>query len=256
MATKSLTQSLKIVGIAASVSLASLAVIPKADASTLLFSDTAAFTDEITDLDPTDPTLTLTLDKYLPTADITVDKVVVSLLSAKLTTSGSITNTSRNTRTFTVETKLNDFTIKPNAGDPAVLTAFNPFGVHSGSPLTLVSQTFTLARNATANFGPFTNEHNPTPQTFLSSSDIAQFLAVSPGETFSFSPFTDIDTLVTSLGGNNSNNIATLAGVEIKVEYFGTRRRVPEASTTFGVLALAGILAVSRKAKSWQNFAG
>jgi hypothetical protein len=256
MVTKSLTRVLQVAGIAATVSLTSLAVAPKAQAA-LLFTDSAFFENEVTDLDPSDPSLTLTLSKFNPIGK-TVNKVVVSLEKAEIVSSGSITNTSRNPRTFTVETKLNQFTISPNAGAPAALSAFNPFSASPATPVTLASQTFTnLARNATANFGPFTNTTS-SEQIFETASDISQFLGVG---TFSFSPFTDIDTIITSLGGNNINNIDTSASVRVTVAYYGiedpqTPPRLPEASTTLGILGLAGAAFVSKKLSSLQKLVG
>lgn len=250
MVTKSLARVLQVAGIAATVSVTSLAIAPQAHAA-LLFTNSASFTKQPTDLEPSNPDLKLTLSKYNPSLQETVDKVVVTLES-EIESYGSMTNNSPRTRTFTVVSELGEFIVSPNAGAPAALTAFNLF---SASP-ELVSQAFTLANGETANFGPFIKS-DTSLQTFENTSDIQQFLGVG---NFSFSPSALVNA--TFIGaGNNNFQINTLASLKIRVDYYGEPNisnppRVPEASTTLGIIGLAGAAFVSKKLAAWQKFVG
>lgn len=243
---KSLTSVLKLASIAATVSLTSLAVAPQAHAA-LLHTSSAAFTRQITDLESSNPDLTLTLSKYNPLLGVTVDQVVVTL-AAEIENSGSITNTSPITRIFTVTSQLTEFTVSPNTGAPTALVAFNPF---SASP-NLVSQTFTLAQDSTATFNPPIMT-DTSSQTFENTSDISQFLGSG---TFSFSPSAFVSTTFTG-SGNAKTQINTLASVRITVDYYGeenvSNTQVPEASATLGIIGLAGAAFVSKKLGAWQK---
>lgn len=249
MVTKSLARVLQVAGIAA-ISVISLAVAPQADAA-LLSTNSASFTRQPTDLEPSNPDLKLTLSKYNPSLGEIVQKVVVTLES-EIESSGSMTNNSSRTRNFTVVSQLGEFIVSPNPGAPAALGAFNLF---SASP-ELVSQAFTLAKGETGNFGPFVKS-DKSLQTFENNSDIQQFLGVG---NFSFSPSALVN--VTFIGsGNNNFQMNTLASVKLTVDYYGEENvsnppRVPEASTTLGIIGLAGVAFVSKKLGAWQKSVG
>jgi len=250
MLTKSLARVLQVAGIAATVSITSLAIAPQAHAA-LLFTHSASFTKQPTDLEPGNPDLKLTLNKYNPSLQETVDKVVVTLES-EIESSGSITNNSPRTRNFTVVSQLGEFVVFPNTGAPAALAAFNLF---SASP-ELVSQAFTLAKGETASFGPFVKK-DTNYQTFENNSDIQQFLGAG---SFSFSPSALVNAIFTG-SGNNNFQINTLASVKLTVDYYGEPNisnppRVPEASTTLGIIGLAGAAFVSKKLGAWQKALG
>lgn len=250
MVTKSLARVLQVAGIAATFSVISLAVAPQADAA-LLSTSSASFTRQPTDLEPSNPDLKLTLSKYNPSLGEIVQKVVVTLES-EIESSGSMTNNSSRTRNFTVISQLGEFIVSPNAGAPTALGAFNLF---SASP-ELVSQAFTLAKGETGNFGPFVKS-DTSLQTFENTSDILQFLGVG---NFSFSPSALVNaTLIGS--GNNNFQMNTLASVKLTVDYYGepivsNPPRVPEASTTLGIIGLAGAAFVSKKLGAWQKSVG
>lgn len=247
MVTKALARVLQVAGIAATVSITSLAVTPQAHAA-LLFTSSASFSKQPIDLEPSNPDLQLTLSKYNPSLGVVVEKVVVTIES-EIEGSGLITNNSSNSRNFTVVSQLGEFIVSPNAGAPEALGAFNLF---SASPQ-LVSQAFTLAKGTTVNFGPFIKS-DTSSQTFENTSDIKQFLGVG---NFSFSPSAIVNA--TFIGsGNNNFQINTLASLKITVDYFGEENvsnppQVPEASTTLGILGLVGAAFVSKKLEAWQK---
>lgn len=249
MVTKSIVRVLQVAGIAA-ISVISLAVAPQADAA-LLSTNSASFTRQPIDIEPSNPDVKLTLSKYNPSLREIVQKVVVTLES-EIESSGSMTNNSSRTRNFTVVSQLGEFIVSPNAGAPAALGAFNLF---STSP-ELVSQAFTLNKGETANFGPFVKS-DTSLQTFENTSDIQQFLGVG---NFSFSPSALVNAMF--IGSGHSNfQINTLASVKLTVDYYGepivsNPPRVPEASTTLGIIGLAGAAFVSKKLGAWQKSVG
>ncbi|HEY9802552.1 MAG TPA: choice-of-anchor E domain-containing protein [Leptolyngbyaceae cyanobacterium] len=250
MVTKSLARVLQVAGIAATVSVISLAVAPQAHAA-LLFTSSASFTKQPTDLEPSNPDLKLTLSKYQPSAKENVNKVVITLES-EIESSGSVTNKSSRKRDFTIVSQLGEFIVSPNDGAPSALGIFNLF---SASP-ELVSQAFTLNKDETGKFGPFVKS-DKNSQTFENNSDIQQFLGVG---NFSFSPSALVNAKFTG-SGNNNFQINTLASVKLTVDYYGepivsNPPRVPEASTTLGIIGLAGAAFVSKKLGAWQKSVG
>ncbi|BAZ29175.1 hypothetical protein NIES4074_16130 [Cylindrospermum sp. NIES-4074] len=242
LTTTPISRTLKIAGLVASVSLASLVVTPKANAATVLFSSTSSdsFSNLVTELNGTPK---LTVSKYNPLAGETITKVLVSL-SASLTSGGTITNTAAQAQTFTVGTFVDKYKLVPVAGAPAVLSTLNPF---PSSPLIGKQEYSELAPNTPSGFGPFTiNGSNSI--AFTNAADIGQFLGSG---NFSVAPFTSIFTGIAGGGGNVSTNITTLASATFTVEYQG-EKPVPEPLTILGTLTAAGLGVAMKKFKSRQ----
>lgn len=241
-------KNLKFAGILTAASIGSLAVASGADAA-LLFSDTASFTNQLTELNGGP---VLTLSKYNPGSGFNVDRVVVSL-SGSLRSSGSVTNTAAQAQTFTASTRVAQYDFTPGAGAPDVLQTLQPF-----SSLALIgSKRYTnLAPNTPSGFGPFTINGSDS-DTYLGS-DIAGFLGTG---TLTINPFTEILTAFQGGGGNVANSIQTVADATLTIEYYGEQQITPPpspASTTpepsivlgLGTLSLLGLFNKNRNSNS------
>jgi hypothetical protein len=241
--TKPVALSLKMAGLAASVSLASLVAVPKANAITL-FTDNASFSNAITELNAAP---VLTLDKYTPQAGETVTQVIVRL-NASLRSEGSITNVAANPQTFTVSTLVAQYNVTPSLGSPSSLRTLTPF-----APFALIgARTYTsLPPNTPTPFGSFTINGSDS-LTLTSAGDIAQLLE---GGTFSFNPFTQISTSITGGGGNVTTNIATFASAFLEVEYIGDRapEPIPEPVSMGLLVSIGGLFAMKKKFGSQTN---
>lgn len=246
MLTKSLSRVLKVAGVTAMVPLATLVLAPKAHASTLLSTTPEVIFSDFTDLDGTDK---LTFNKYDSEKEETIiDKIVLSL-KAELTTEGTVTNKTRSSRSVTVKSELKQFDIQTDIG-------LDPFAVFS-TPQFLINKSYSVGANKTIDIDTFTTSTTITKE-FTSIAEISKFLGKTG--TYSFLPFTNIETNVSANGGNVSSDISTLAKITAQVQYYGekkvsVRRRVPEASTTFGILALAGVMLVSQTSKPQKKLA-
>jgi hypothetical protein len=238
--TKPVALSLKIAGLAASVSLASLVVAPKANAVSL-FTSTDSFANQTTELAGAPQ---LTVSKYTQQVGETVTQVIVRL-TASLKSTGTITNTAPQAQTFTVSTRVNQYDFVPSTGAPSALSTLSPFTAFA----TIGQQTYTgLAPNTPTAFGPATA--NALTSATFTGAQIAQFLGSG---TFGFDPFTTILTAISGGGGNVTTNITTLAGATLEVEYIGERTAVPEP-TTMGLLAsVGGLFAMKKRFGSLKN---
>lgn len=225
----------------AATATASALTFGSAASAAVLFSDTAAFANQITELEGFPQ---LTLDKFDATG-YNVTKVTVSLDSGALTSSGSVTNLAAQAQSFSILTLASFFNLTADGTTPA--SSFNTSNILIGS------QGYTnLAPNSPAAFGAFTGNLTPSSQIFTSGSDISQFLGTG---TFSFSPFTTIGTTIFGGGGNILTNIETFASASVTVTYEGEElppppppQPVPEPSTIVGLL-IAGGLGTWAKAK-------
>jgi hypothetical protein len=240
LTTTPISRTLKIAGLVASVSLASLVATPKANAASVLFSSSDSFSNLVTELEGTPK---LTVSKYKPLAGETITKVLVSL-SASLTSGGTITNTATQAQTFTVGTFVDTYNVEPVPGAPAALSTLSLFTTKD----LIGKEKYTkLAPNTPAGFGSFTT-NDSTSVAFTNAADIVQFLGSG---NFSVAPFTSIFTGVAGGGGNVSTNITTLASAKFTVEYQG-EKAVPEPLTILGTLTAAGLGIAMKKFKSRQ----
>ncbi|MBD2384599.1 PEP-CTERM sorting domain-containing protein [Cylindrospermum sp. FACHB-282] len=240
--TKPVSQTLKIAGIAASVSLASLVISPKANAASLFFSDSSSFSNQVTELDG-EPQLIVS--KYKPTAGQKITQVLISL-TTNLSSTGTIKNNAAQAQTFTVGTAVDTYDFVAVDGSPAVLSTLTPF---PDSPLIGKQKYTKLASGESSSFGTY-SINGSTSVSFTNASDIAQFLGSG---TFGVSPYTSIFTSIAGGGGNVSTNITTLTGATFKVDYYG--EEVPEPFTILGTLTAAGFGVAMKKFKSQQNIA-
>ncbi|MDM9383285.1 choice-of-anchor E domain-containing protein [Chlorogloeopsis sp. ULAP01] len=225
-----------VAGLAASISVSSLFVAPKANALTF-FTQTTSFSNQVTELAGTP---VLTLDKYNPQPGEIVTDVKFTI-TATLSSSGTVTNTAANPQTFTVRVEPTFFDLTPGANAPAALQTYSPLASYTEIGRTRYTN---LAPNTPTQFGPFTINNNASPMivTFSQPIDIAGFLGTG---TFSFEPFTEIFTGVSGGGGNVATNITTLASASITVEYNGTSNppTVPfEFSSNVAIGSFVGIM--------------
>jgi hypothetical protein len=238
--TKPVALSLKIAGLAASVSLASLVVAPKANAVSL-FTSTDSFATQITELNGAPK---LKVSKYTAGPGEVINAVIVKL-TASLKSSGTITNTAAQAQSFTVRTRVDQYDFNPSTGAPVALSTLSPF-----APLAVIGQqSYTLlAPNTPTNFGPGTA--SASTSVSFTGTQIAQFLGSG---TFGFDPSTLILTAVSGGGGNVTTNITTFADATLEVEYVGERTPVPEP-TTMGLLAsVGGLFAMKKRFGSQKN---
>jgi hypothetical protein len=238
--TKPVALSLKIAGLAASVSLTSLVLAPKANAVTL-FTSSNSFANQVTELNGAPP---LTVSKYTPLAGETVTQILVKL-TASLTSTGTIKNTAAQAQSFDVFTQAKKYQFNPSTGSPVALTTLNPFAAFA----VIGSESYiNLAAGATSAFGPGTANASSSV-SFTTAAQIAQFLGSG---TFGFDPFTQILTAISGGGGNVTTNITTFADATLEVEYIGERTAVPEP-TTMGLLASVGGLFAMKKRFGFQK---
>ncbi|AFZ25648.1 hypothetical protein Cylst_3508 [Cylindrospermum stagnale PCC 7417] len=257
ISTKPLHQTLKIAGLAASVSLASLVISPTANAVSFK-TNTASFSGLRTELTD-NPAAVLTVDKYTPLAGETVTQVIIRL-STNLSTSGTVKNNNSSASTFRVTAAATQFDFNPVAGAPSPLIAY----VDNNGPLIPISGTFgtqqiynNVAPGATRTF-PTQIGNGSTSITFDSSNtNLSEFLGSG---SFSLEPTT---LMGFSLGGGGNNvdvQLQTVAASTLEVEYVGTftppPADVPEPSSILGILALTGSgAAMMRKFKSLVKLA-
>ncbi|MBD2388529.1 choice-of-anchor E domain-containing protein [Cylindrospermum sp. FACHB-282] len=237
--TKCVFPALKIGGLVATISLASLVISPKANA-VLLYSDSDSFSNRKTELNGTAP---LTVDKYNGTG--TVDQIIITLFG-QFTSSGNLTNNAVDPQDFDVSlTGRLRFT--PATGSPSALVATNV--IASGTSIGTAQSYTNIAPGAQVTF-PTQTASNTYSLTITDLTEISQFLGSG---TFSYNPSSAIGTLVDGGGGNIAANISTFADATLSVEYNGTAAgtEVPEPSSILGILALTGSgAAMMRKFKS------
>jgi hypothetical protein len=233
-----------IVGLATLLSLGSLFLDSKANALTgLLYSQTASFSNELTELDGT-PALTLNQYNNMPGQMVTDVKFT---FTATLSSSGTVTNTAANPQTFFVTLTPDQFDLTPDVNAPAALQAYGSF-----SPLSSFTQIgklkyTSLAPNTPKDFiNPITlkpYEINDTLiVTFNQATDITGFLGTG---TFSFNPYTLIGTTLSGGGGNITTSIATYASASITVEYYDNSTPPPvpfDLSSNVGIGSFFGIM--------------
>ncbi|MEA5575430.1 choice-of-anchor E domain-containing protein [Anabaena sp. UHCC 0451] len=231
----------KALAILATASLASLAISPKAEAISLLSTQTQSFTNQLTELSGNP---VLTFNQY--NGPDTLEEVVFTV-TASLTSSGTVTNNAANPQNFIVTLIPSQYDLNAASGAPAALLALlNPNTSGTFSPLNdsnitqIGPQSYSgLASGATANFGPFT-VNGASSATFNTLVDVAGFVGAG---SYSFDPFTSIGTLVNGGGGNVATNITTLASASIQVQYFGTPSSNPPAEPVpFGFSTNASLL--------------
>ncbi|WP_013321214.1 choice-of-anchor E domain-containing protein [Gloeothece verrucosa] len=231
----------KFIAIAATASVGSLAVASSANAA-LLFSDTAGFTNQLTELSGSP---SLTLHKFNPGSKFNVTSVVVSL-NGTIRSNGTVTNNAAQAQTFTALTQVAQFDLTPNAGAPAALQTLQPF-----SPYAVIgSKKYTnLASHASSAFGPFTV--SGTDSATYTGSDINGFLGTG---TFSLDPFTEIFTSFGGGGGNVSSSIQTYADASLSIEYYGEEKlnpnpgpTTPEPSLLIGLSSISLLSLFKRK---------
>lgn len=228
---KPISQALKIAGLAASVSLASLVISPKANA-VLLFTQTDSFTNKVTELTGTPQ---LTVNKYNGTGIL--DQVVVTILGS-LTSSGTLTNNSVTAQDFDVNTS-GRLRLTPVSGAPSALVTANV--IPTGTLIGAIQEYVGVPAGGQVDFPTQTANGSYT----LTITDLVQIAGFVGGGTFSYAPTTLIGTTVFGGGGNILSSISTVANASLKVEYFGTETvpppaNVPEPSSILGLLALSG----------------
>lgn len=246
ISTKPLYQALKIAGLAASVSLASLVISPKANAVLLQPAQTVSFTNRVTELTGTPQ---LTVNKYSGAG--IVNQVVVTILG-NLSSTGTLTNNSVTAQDFDVNTS-GRLRLTPVSGAPSALVTANviPTGTLIGA-----IQEYTAVPAGGEVIFPTQTVNNQYSLTITNLAQISEFLGAG---TFSYAPTTSIGTTIFGGGGNIVSRISTVASASLKVEYFGVAAppsEVPEPSSILGILALTGSgAAMMRKFKSLVKLA-
>lgn len=240
--TKFMSLTGKIAGTMAVASIGSFAVALNADAASLLFQDTASFSNEKTELTGMPE---LIVEKYVPPANVTITEVQI-MYSASLMSSGTITNNAAQTQSFTILSVVNQFDLVPDQNPPETLSPFAPF-------TTIGSQSYTLAAGESAPFGPFTL-NSPMLTESYTGGDIASF--IGPGDV-TFSPFTNIFTIIQGGGGNIATDIETFADATVQIKYFGEvippPPTTPEPSAMAGFAVLAGLGFMTKKRASKKS---
>jgi hypothetical protein len=228
VATKPITQALKIAGLAASVSLASLAISPEAHA--VVITRTASFSGQIAN--SSGPFNPLTINQYNPILGDIINSITINVVGS-LTTTGTIRNNSTGSRNYNVTSTVSQFAFEePNLS--SVISLVN------GSTTIGSTQTFSsVLPGQTRTFDPQTLNVSSTLVV-----DPGDYAALLGGGTFSLSPSYQIGT--TAGGGSGLiTNLTTLANANLEVAYDVTN--VPEPTTMLGMLALTGTGAAMMK---------
>jgi hypothetical protein len=192
------------------VTLSSLAISPKAEALTLLSTQTVGFTNQTTEL-PGTPVLTL--NKYTGPGILTQ---VDFTFNAALRSSGTVTNTAAQAQNFDVDLLVSRFRLTALTGAPGALLVNPNYELFTANTL-IGSQTYTnLAPNSPAAFGPYTINSTPSAPSFTG----INLLGFNGPGTFSFAPTTRIATSFFGGGGNTSANINTFADASVTVNYY------------------------------------